>query len=110
VKLPCLVNIETGSRPVLSPTLGTKTPSWERCVSSISRKTWVVNLAAGEGPARRGLPCLPSDYYVEHEDVLLGVLPNAPDAGFGNAVSNADSGVGVRPLRRWVAAGKGDFP
>jgi hypothetical protein len=60
-------------------------------------------------PASRGMSCLPLDYYVEHGHVL-GVLPHAPDAGFGNAVPTADSGVGMRPLRRLVATGKEDFP
>jgi len=60
-------------------------------------------------PASRVVPCLPLDYYVGHGH-MLGVLPHAPDTGFGNAAPNADSGVGMRPLRRWVATGKENSP
>jgi mannose-1-phosphate guanylyltransferase len=69
-----------------------------------------------------GVLVLPSDHYVEHENVLaeslrqataqevydsgkitlLGVSPNAPDTGFGYVLPSADSGVGMRPVRRFV--------
>jgi mannose-1-phosphate guanylyltransferase len=62
--------------------------------------------------------CMPSDHYVEHEDLLaeslrqattpealasdkltlLGMSPNAPDSGFGYISPSPDSGVGMRPL------------
>jgi mannose-1-phosphate guanylyltransferase len=66
--------------------------------------------------------CLPSDHYVENEDVLarslwkamalqtvacdkltlLGMIPNAPDPGFGYLTSRADPGVGMRPTAIFV--------
>jgi mannose-1-phosphate guanylyltransferase len=66
--------------------------------------------------------CLPSDHYVENEDVLaeslreattsdafasnkltlLGMSPNAPDSGFGYLTSSPDSGVGMRPVHSFV--------
>jgi len=72
--------------------------------------------------ADSGVLLLPSDHYVEHEDVLaeslrqatapevydsgkitlLGVSPYAPDTGFGYVLPSADSGVGMRPVRRFV--------
>jgi mannose-1-phosphate guanylyltransferase len=65
--------------------------------------------------------CLPSDHYVEHEDLLaeflrqatapetldgdkltlLGMFPNAPDSGFGYLFS-PDSGIGMRPVHRFI--------
>ena len=118
MKLPCLIDIEAASGPVGSLTLGMKSPSWDRCVGSSSRKTWVVILAAGADHrssalalSRDGRP-IPSQFHycVEHESVLLGLSSYAPDAGFGDALPNADSGVGMRPLPRWVAARKEDCP
>jgi mannose-1-phosphate guanylyltransferase len=69
-----------------------------------------------------GVLVLPSDHYVEHEDLLaeslrqataqevydsgkitlLGVSPYAPDTGFGYVLPSADSGIGMRPVRRFV--------
>ena len=66
--------------------------------------------------------CLPSDHYVEHEEVLaellrqaaaqalveddkltlLSVSPTAPDSGFGYLVPGPDSGTGMRPIDRFV--------
>jgi mannose-1-phosphate guanylyltransferase len=66
--------------------------------------------------------CIPSDHYVEHEDVLaeflrqatspealdgnkltlLGMSPNAPDSGFGYLSPYANSGLGMRPVHCFV--------
>jgi mannose-1-phosphate guanylyltransferase len=66
--------------------------------------------------------CLPSDRYVEREDVLaqamqqatapsafgllklslLGMPPNAPDPGYGYLSALAESGVGMRPVRYFI--------
>jgi mannose-1-phosphate guanylyltransferase len=66
--------------------------------------------------------CMPSDHYVEHEDLLaeslrqattpealasnkltlLGMSPNAPDSGFGYISPSPDSGVGMRPVYGFV--------
>jgi mannose-1-phosphate guanylyltransferase len=69
-----------------------------------------------------GVICIPSDHYVEQEDVLaehlrqataphvldsdkltlLGIPPNAPDSGFGYLSPSPDAGVGLRPVERFV--------
>jgi mannose-1-phosphate guanylyltransferase len=79
-------------------------------------------LVISKTDARGGVLCLPSDHYVEQEDVmaeslrqataqevydsgkitLLGFSPHAPDPGFGYVLSAADSGVGMRPVRRFA--------
>lgn len=79
-------------------------------------------LVIAKTDARGGVLCLPSDHYVEREDVLaeslrqattaqvydsgkitlLGVSSHAPDSGFGFVSPTADSGVGVRPVHRFV--------
>jgi mannose-1-phosphate guanylyltransferase len=66
--------------------------------------------------------CLPSDHYVENEDVfadslrqattaeafagdkltLLGMSPNAPDSGFGYLLPSTDSRVGMRPVLKFI--------
>jgi mannose-1-phosphate guanylyltransferase len=66
--------------------------------------------------------CIPSDHYVKREAVLaevlrqvtapdmpdsdrltlLGIAPNAPDSGFGYLCPAPDSGVGMRPVDRFV--------
>jgi mannose-1-phosphate guanylyltransferase len=68
-----------------------------------------------------GLIFIPSDHYVEHEDLLaeflrqatapealdsdkltlLGMTPNAPDSGFGYLSPAPDSGVGLRPVHKF---------
>jgi mannose-1-phosphate guanylyltransferase len=65
---------------------------------------------------------IPSDHYVEHEDLLaeflrqttapealdsdkltlLGMTPNAPDSGFGYLSPAPDSGVGLRPVHQFI--------
>jgi mannose-1-phosphate guanylyltransferase len=79
-------------------------------------------LVIAKSDPRATVLCVPSDHYVEHEDVLaeclrqatapaafesdkitlLGVSPNAPDSGFGYLQPPADSGVGMRPVHRFV--------
>jgi mannose-1-phosphate guanylyltransferase len=69
-----------------------------------------------------GVIFFPSDHYVEHEDLLaeflrqatapetldsdkitlLGITPNAPDSGFGYLYPAPDSGVGMRPVHRFI--------
>jgi mannose-1-phosphate guanylyltransferase len=76
---------------------------------------------ARSDPAARVI-CLPSDHFVEHEDVLikamqqatapesmhpdrltlLGISPNAADPGFGYLTPHTADGVGLRPLRSFV--------
>ena len=66
--------------------------------------------------------CIPSDHYVEQEDVLaehlrqamapvaldgnkltlLGMTPNAPDSGFGYLSPCPGTGVGMRPVERFI--------
>jgi mannose-1-phosphate guanylyltransferase len=69
-----------------------------------------------------GVIFIPSDHYVEHEDLLaeylrqatapetldsdkltlLGITPNAPDSGFGYISPVPDSGVGMRPVQQFI--------
>jgi mannose-1-phosphate guanylyltransferase len=69
-----------------------------------------------------GVIFIPSDHYVEHEDLfaeflrqatapdaldsdkltLLGITPNAPDSGFGYLSSAPDSGFGMRPVHTFI--------
>jgi mannose-1-phosphate guanylyltransferase len=69
-----------------------------------------------------GVIFIPSDHYVEHEDLLaeflrhatapealdsdkltlLGMTPNAPDSGFGYLSPAPDSGVGMRPVHQFI--------
>jgi mannose-1-phosphate guanylyltransferase len=69
-----------------------------------------------------GVILIPSDHYVEHEDLLaeylrqatapetlysdkltlLGITPNAPDSGFGYISPVPDSGVGMRPVQQFI--------
>jgi mannose-1-phosphate guanylyltransferase len=69
-----------------------------------------------------GVIFIPSDHYVEHEDLLaeflrhatapetlesdkltlLGITPNAPDTGFGYLFPAPDSGIGMRPVHRFI--------
>jgi mannose-1-phosphate guanylyltransferase len=69
-----------------------------------------------------GVLFIPSDHYVEHEELLaeylrdatapdvldsdkltlLGMSPNAPDSGFGYLSPVPDSGVGMRPVLEFV--------
>lgn len=69
-----------------------------------------------------GVICIPSDHYVEHEEVLaevmrratspgalssdkitmLGMSPNAPDSGFGYLSPAPDSGFGMRPVLKFT--------
>jgi mannose-1-phosphate guanylyltransferase len=109
---------------------------WEPQLFGMRRSTVVVQpvnrgtglgvllplLVIAKSDARAGVLCIPSDHYVEHEDVLaeclrqatappilesdkitlLGISPNAPDSGFGYLEPRADSGVGMRPVHRFV--------
>jgi mannose-1-phosphate guanylyltransferase len=72
-----------------------------------------------------GVIFIPSDHYVEHEDLLaeflrqatapealdsdkltlLGITPNAPDSGFGYLSPAPDSGVGMRPVQQFIESG-----
>jgi mannose-1-phosphate guanylyltransferase len=69
-----------------------------------------------------GVIFIPSDHYVEHEDLLaeflrqatapetlesdkltlLGITPNAPDSGFGYLSPAPDSGIGMRPIHQFI--------
>jgi mannose-1-phosphate guanylyltransferase len=69
-----------------------------------------------------GVIFIPSDHYVEHEDLLaeflrqitapealnshkltlLGMTPYAPDSGFGYLSPAPDSGVGLRPVHQFI--------
>jgi mannose-1-phosphate guanylyltransferase len=69
-----------------------------------------------------GVILIPSDHYVEHEDLLaeflrhatapetlegdkltlLGITPNAPDTGFGYLSPAPDSGIGMRPVHQFI--------
>jgi mannose-1-phosphate guanylyltransferase len=109
---------------------------WEPSLFSLRRSTVVVEpsnrgtglgvllplLVIAKSDPEAGVICIPSDHYVEHEDVLadvlrqatapevldsdkltlLGMAPNAPDSGFGYLCPAPDSGVGMRPVQRFV--------
>jgi hypothetical protein len=83
-------------------------------LSGKRRNIWVAN----------GI-CSPKQYHgVEHEDLLaeslrqatvlealdsdrirlLGIIPNAPDSGFGDLSPAPDSGVGMRPVPAFARA------
>src|SRR5450631_604166 len=69
-----------------------------------------------------GVICIPSDHYVENEEVLadalcqattpaaldshkltlIGTSPDAPDSGFGYLLPPPHSGFGMRPVQRFV--------
>jgi mannose-1-phosphate guanylyltransferase len=79
-------------------------------------------LVIAKADPEAGIVFIPSDHYVEHEDVLaeslreaiapavmdsdkltlLGMSPNAPDSGFGYLSPAPDSGVGLRPVLEFV--------
>jgi len=101
-------------------------------LSGKRRNIWVAVLAGGDGQRLSALThkCdpearvifIPSDHYVEHEDLLaeflrqatapealdsdkltlLGMTPNAPDSGFGYLSPAPDSGVGMRPVHQFI--------
>jgi mannose-1-phosphate guanylyltransferase len=109
---------------------------WEPSLLSLRRSTVVVQpsnrgtglgvllplLVIAKSDPEAGVICIPSDHYVEREDVLadvlrqatapdvldsdkltlLGMAPNAPDSGFGYLCPVPDSGVGMRPVHRFV--------
>jgi mannose-1-phosphate guanylyltransferase len=79
-------------------------------------------LVIAKSDPEAGIVFIPSDHYVEHEEVLaeylreaiapavmdsdkltlLGMSPNAPDSGFGYLSPAPDSGVGMRPVLEFV--------
>jgi mannose-1-phosphate guanylyltransferase len=79
-------------------------------------------LVIAKSDPEAGVIFIPSDHYVEHEEVLadvmrratspgilssdkitmLGISPNAPDSGFGYLSPAPDSGVGVRPALKFT--------
>jgi mannose-1-phosphate guanylyltransferase len=79
-------------------------------------------LVIAKSDPEAGIVLIPSDHYVEHEEVLaeylreaiapavmdsdkltlLGMSPNAPDSGFGYLSPAPDSGVGMRPVLEFV--------
>jgi mannose-1-phosphate guanylyltransferase len=108
---------------------------WEPLIGGLRHKVIVQPANRGTGlgillpllviaktDARAGVVCLPSDHYVEHEDVLaeslrqataqdvydsgkitlLGVSPLAADAGFGYVLPSGDAAVGMRSVQRFV--------
>jgi mannose-1-phosphate guanylyltransferase len=109
---------------------------WERELTPLQRTNVVVQpcnrgtgfgvllalLVIAKSDPEAGVIFIPSDHYVEHEEVLaevmrqatspevlssdkitmLGISPNAPDSGFGNLSPAPDSGVGVRPALKFT--------
>jgi len=109
---------------------------WEPQFSSWRRSTVVVQpsnrgtglgillplLVIAKSDPEAGVICIPSDHYVENEDVLaeflrqatspealdgnkltlLGMSPNAPDSGFGYLSPYPNSGLGMRPVHCFV--------
>jgi len=109
---------------------------WERELISLQRTNVVVQpsnrgtgfdvllplLVIAKSDPEAGVIFIPSDHYVEHEEVLadvmrqatspgilssdkitmLGISPNAPDSGFGYLSPAPDSGVGVRPALKFT--------
>jgi mannose-1-phosphate guanylyltransferase / mannose-6-phosphate isomerase len=105
---------------------------WEHEIVGLSRSPVVVEpcnrgtglgvllplLVIAKSDPEAGIVFIPSDHYVEHEDLLaeylreatapevmdsdrltlLGMSPNAPDSGFGYLSPAPDSGVGMRPV------------
>lgn len=79
-------------------------------------------LVIAQSDPEAGLIFIPSDHYVEHEDLLaeflrqatapealdsdkltlLGITPNAPDSGFGYLSPAPDAGVGMRPVQQFI--------
>jgi mannose-1-phosphate guanylyltransferase len=79
-------------------------------------------LVIAKADPEAGVICIPSDHYVEDEDLLaeflrqatspetldsskltlLGMSPNAPDSGFGYLSPYPDSGLGMRPAHSFV--------
>jgi mannose-1-phosphate guanylyltransferase len=79
-------------------------------------------LVIARSDPQAGVMFIPSDHYVEHEDLfaeflrqatapevldgdkltLLGITPNAPDSGFGHLYPAPDSGVGMRPVHQFI--------
>jgi mannose-1-phosphate guanylyltransferase len=79
-------------------------------------------LVIAKSDPEAGVVFIPSDHYVEHEEILaeylreaiapvvtdsdkltlLGISPNAPDSGFGYLSPAPDSGVGMRPVLEFV--------
>ncbi|MEA3151921.1 MAG: mannose-phosphate guanylyltransferase [Gammaproteobacteria bacterium] len=82
----------------------------------------VALLVIAKSDPEARLLCMPSDHYVENEDVLaeflrqatapealdsnklalLGMFPNAPDPGFGYLSSFPGSGIGMRPVQSFI--------
>ncbi len=109
---------------------------WEPELLSLHRSTVVVQprsrgtglgvllplLVIAKSDPEAGVVCIPSDHYVEHEEVLaeslrqatapevldsdkltlLGISPHAPDSGFGYLLPDPDSGTGMRPVRAFI--------
>jgi mannose-1-phosphate guanylyltransferase len=109
---------------------------WERELIPLQRTNIVVQpcnrgtgfgvllplLIIAKSDPEAGVIFIPSDHYVEHEEVLaevmrqatspealssdkitmLGIAPNAPDSGFGYLSPAPDSGVGVRPILKFT--------
>jgi mannose-1-phosphate guanylyltransferase len=79
-------------------------------------------LVIAKSDPEAGVICIPSDHYVEHEEVLaevmrqatspgvlssdkitlLGMSPIAPDSGFGYLSPAPDSGFGMRPVLKFT--------
>jgi mannose-1-phosphate guanylyltransferase len=109
---------------------------WEHEFLALSRSRVVVEpcnrgtglgvllplLVIAKSDPEAGVLFIPSDHYVEHEELLaeclreavapevmdsdkltlLGMSPNAPDSGFGYLSPAPDSGVGLRPVLEFV--------
>jgi mannose-1-phosphate guanylyltransferase len=109
---------------------------WEREFVALQRANIVVQpcnrgtglgvllplLIIAKSDPEAGVICIPSDHYVEHEEVLaevmrhatssavlsgdkvtmLGMSPNAPDSGFGYLSPAPDSGFGMRPVLKFT--------
>jgi mannose-1-phosphate guanylyltransferase len=109
---------------------------WERELVALQRTNVVVQpcnrgtglgillplLVIAKSDPEAAVICIPSDHYVEHEEVLaeamrqatspgvlssdkitmLGMSPNAPDSGFGYLSPAPDSGFGMRPVLKFT--------
>jgi len=109
---------------------------WEREFVALQRTNVVVQpcnrgtglgvllplLVIAKSDPEAGVICIPTDHYVEHEEVLaevmrqatsagvlssdkitlLGMSPNAPDSGFGYLSPASDSGFGMRPVLKFT--------
>jgi mannose-1-phosphate guanylyltransferase/mannose-6-phosphate isomerase len=126
----------TSSEHIVTVVAEAHRPWWEHEFIGLTRSAVVVEpcyrgtglgmllplLVIAKSDPEAGIVFIPSDHYVEHEDLLaeylrettapavmdsdkltlLGMSTNAPDSGFGYLSPAPDSGVGMRPVLEFV--------